>query len=484
MQKAADGSVAIIEPDIFKTTDPNYYVLYDKAEFSFNDGGLWADLTAVDFWSLPLAMHVNNNPGGIAYAGPKDATLTREKIISNLHNDFNTYTQGKNSTVIGNWEGLFLNYTSPQTASDPTENTMLRVVAPAKAMLRADKALQFPQDYLGPYIDIIWNFYKQPGNALQVDCSELVGDDVFQSQYQATHGGKAFQSTYSIFTGSVNNNGDFVFTNKNPTPDSITITKPISNSSSINDSVSSVTSNGTTIAVPFFAGTLTTTNYPPNIAPANHTIDAVIARDMCAAFDVDLLGKPNIAPLSKTYFSNANKQGLFFQDNPLYTGVRVPYDVYSRAIHNEMITYAFAYDDILGQDGTISGIGLGTLYIDIGNLSGTNIPNLHPNDGIKYNVSFVMGVTEDNEIYDANYNGTKITSNTRLTGVISPLNIGYHSAGAAQSAGYDETMSISLDPLYFDFSDYTKEIDGVIFSSVDGYNIGVIIPAPPPDYMG
>jgi hypothetical protein len=85
----------------------------------------------------------------------------------------------------------------------------------------------------------------------------------------------------------------------------------------------------------------------------NTTIRSIIVKNITAAFTVNFLPAANNDSLVKPY----NKDN-FYLANPLQkapAGSGPWYNLYTRAIHAAIpIIYAFAYDDVLGQDGTIN----------------------------------------------------------------------------------------------------------------------------------
>ncbi len=460
IQKGANGNVSVAEPNILQINDPNYYVLYDKVEFSFNDGGVWANLTSVDYFSLPLVVYVDGG-SSVSMTGPHSITATREELIGAIKSNFNRYTYGKTDGInnaVEAWDKLFITYNGP-VSDGSVGDTVLRVISPGKAVFSTHSDSKFPDTYLGSYVDKIWEYYKN--NTLQINCGELIGDKDFQTKYLSKYG-REFGEDRKVFVGQVNNAGEFVFKNNVPNADEVKFLKP--------------TKDGATISTPFFAGILTTTNYPADTAPANHTIDAILSREICAAFDVGLLCKTGSSVLSKEYFSQL--KGKFFQHKPeLCNNNEVSYDVYSKVIHDLMLTYAFAYDDTLGQDGTISGKDIRTLYIDIGSMTNTKIPVLQPKDDTEYNVSFVLGHEKDKSPYNVRYNGNKVEGSELFKGK-APLSVECDIDGKGEKYS---TMLINLKPYYIDFPEQDTKIAGADVD-VNGENITVKFPAPPKDY--
>lgn len=331
------GNLAIIDPDGFKPRDQNYYTLYDKIEFSYNNSGVWVNPTAVDFFSLPIGIQLPGSTSGFKQAG---LLTSREAIFNQIHAVFNA----DDKTPKKIWNNLFANYKDDQGGQ-----TVLRLMATGKAMITnvADttpfdsRYLSNQKDYGFNYIDFLWSYYQN--NTLTVDCSELRGNPA------------APKLADYIFTGSVKDN---VFKFNNQAGEyPILMKKPAE-------------------SMPFFAGAgLLDPGFENNNTPG-----AIIVREMTSAVIAGLLPANNVT-LDKTFF--IKNKGSYFTRNPLLPvpAGQIPwYDLYSKALHSfgssEPI-YAFAYDDALGQDGTLydpNSTTPSTLTVTLGDMTGTQIP--------------------------------------------------------------------------------------------------------------
>ena len=123
--------MAIIDPDGFKTRDSNYYTVYDKFEFTFNEDGLWINPTSVDFFSIPIKLSLPTSPD-LKSSGFSDK---RSDILASVWKEFSQ------SVSSNEWNKLFLNFDS---------GTTLRVMAPGKAMRDTGPGSNptFASDYL------------------------------------------------------------------------------------------------------------------------------------------------------------------------------------------------------------------------------------------------------------------------------------------------------------------------------------------------
>src|SRR5579872_3333920 len=232
------GAIAIVDPDGFKPRDENYYTLYDKIEFSYNDHGVWVNPTAVDFFSIPISIQLPGSTSGFKQAG---LLKSRSDILNQVHTIFNG---DKTTTPPKVWNNLFVNYKD----DDQGISTVLRLVAPGKAMI--GDADTFDSLYLSnkkaygfSYIDNLWSYYQT--NTLTIDCSELRGNPL------------APQLADYNFTGHVI--GDvFTFSNHSGDYHSVLMNKP-------------------TESKPFFAGAGLLSS------ETNNTPEAIIVREMTSA---------------------------------------------------------------------------------------------------------------------------------------------------------------------------------------------------------
>ena len=120
-----NGKAALAYPAGWVSGDPNYDVLHDCAEFTYNSGGMYCNTTMVDMFSVPLA---------IKLTGAKDQTTgtlkdgARAKIFSDVR-----AADGFGRLVIDD----------------------KRVIAPGHGL---DSGL-FAKDYFAPSIDEAWSAY-------------------------------------------------------------------------------------------------------------------------------------------------------------------------------------------------------------------------------------------------------------------------------------------------------------------------------------
>ena len=120
-----NGKAALAYPAGWVAGDPNYDVLHDCAEFTYNSGGMYCNTTMVDMFSVPLA---------IKLSGAKEQTTgtlkdgARAKVFDDVRS-----AEGFDRLVIGD----------------------RRVIAPGHGL---DSGL-FAKDYFAPAIDEAWSAY-------------------------------------------------------------------------------------------------------------------------------------------------------------------------------------------------------------------------------------------------------------------------------------------------------------------------------------
>ncbi|MBC7274611.1 MAG: glycosyl hydrolase [Streptomyces sp.] len=119
------GNAALQYPAGWVKSDPNYGVLHDCAEFTYNSAGMFCNTTMVDMFSVPLAIRLT---------GAQDQTT-------------GTVRPGGRAAVFDAIRGV--EEFAPLIVDDT------RVIAPGHGL---DAGL-FPEDYLAPYIDEVWSTY-------------------------------------------------------------------------------------------------------------------------------------------------------------------------------------------------------------------------------------------------------------------------------------------------------------------------------------
>ncbi|MFD8326793.1 beta-1,3-glucanase family protein [Streptomyces lydicus] len=139
--KDGNGKPALAYPAGWVAGDPNYDVLHDCAEFTYNDGGMYCNTTMVDMFSVPLAIRLT---------GARDQTTgtlkdgARARIFSDVKG-----AEGFDRLVIGD----------------------KRVIAPGYGL---DSGL-FAKDYFAPAVDEAWSAYSGKDLSVTTDAGTFTG---------------------------------------------------------------------------------------------------------------------------------------------------------------------------------------------------------------------------------------------------------------------------------------------------------------------
>ncbi|MFE9809794.1 beta-1,3-glucanase family protein [Streptomyces sp. NPDC005548] len=120
-----NGNAALQYPAGWVTSDPNYAVLHDCAEFTYNSAGMFCNTTMVDMFSVPMNIRLN---------GDKEQTT-------------GTVRDGGRAAAFAAVKGI--EDFAPLVVDD------VRVIAPGHGL---DAGL-FAKDYFAPYIDEVWSTY-------------------------------------------------------------------------------------------------------------------------------------------------------------------------------------------------------------------------------------------------------------------------------------------------------------------------------------
>lgn len=368
------ASHRILDPDALNTNDSNFYILYDKIEFTYVvPGNPEVDLnpTAVDFFCLPLYLQLVTN-SGVQSSG---FNQNRANMIANIKTIFSQNDKTPNKI----WNKLIIPFKDPSTQA---EIAQLRIASTGKAMTTAP--VLFDPMYLSNsaaygfnWIQNVWTTYYQ-SHTLNIDATELSPPN------------------NQIFTGHVNGANQFVFTGANGSP-TVTINLPSS-------------------SYPFFGAAGDSFN------TSNNTPQAIIVRDLTSAAITGLLPTSSSNILNSSFF--ASQRSNFYTNNPLLPAAGQNtgpwYDLYSKALHSfNSNIYTFAYDDLLGTSGTVAAnmSDSPSVVISLGDLTGTTIPDPFT-DTTLYNIT--VNFSPSNPIY---YQGQPLQNNQTLTNITMPFTV-------------------------------------------------------------
>ncbi|WP_405410619.1 beta-1,3-glucanase family protein [Streptomyces decoyicus] len=136
-----NGKAALAYPAGWVSGDPNYDVLHDCAEFTYNSGGMYCNTTMVDMFSVPLAIKL---------------TGAREQTTGTLK------------------DGARAKIFSDVRAADGFERLVIddkRVIAPGHGL---DSGL-FAKDYFAPAVDEAWSAYAGKDLTVTTDAGTFTG---------------------------------------------------------------------------------------------------------------------------------------------------------------------------------------------------------------------------------------------------------------------------------------------------------------------
>jgi hypothetical protein len=377
---AADTDYSFVQPSTSNPSDNNYYRFFDKFEFSYTQNNtLYIDPTAVDFFCIPINIHDTKNQNSGAPLG-----INRDFIMSSIRRTF------KSTSSHASWDSLFLKQFN--------DTTIVRVNSPSNTL--------FSPNYLSNgsfnYIDSLIKFYQN--NSVVIDCSALRDSNgaVYKFYNYSDSVTPANNPGAYLFTGKINSRKKWVFKN-NPSGGFRVMTD-----SSINmDSVTSWDFFGPGVS-PF--------------ATVNYTVQSILVEKLTGAFTVGLLPAPNGQKLDSAYLQNTS---AYYQPNKqLHNTTTGPwYNLYTQALHKVIPQiYAFAFDDLLGQSGTLtSSDNTDTVTITLGNMGNINVMPPTPYNvlpaTLTYNSGFSKQVLNGDTVYVDTFHWTNPSSQ--------PANAGY-----------------------------------------------------------
>ncbi|MGW7662256.1 beta-1,3-glucanase family protein [Streptomyces sp. NPDC054756] len=136
-----NGNAALQYPAGWVSSDPNFPVLHDCAEFTFNSSGMFCNTTMVDMFSVPLSIRLT---------GDKNQTTGKLKA-------------GGRASV----------FDAVRAAGDFAKLVVddTRVIAPGHGL---DAGL-FAKDYFAPYIDEVWSTYTGRDLTVKTNAGTFTG---------------------------------------------------------------------------------------------------------------------------------------------------------------------------------------------------------------------------------------------------------------------------------------------------------------------
>ncbi|WP_255949859.1 glycoside hydrolase family 64 protein [Streptomyces odontomachi] len=136
---------ALVEPSVTNPSDPNIDIQWGFCEFTFNSAELYANITAVDFVSIPVGLKLTNGSGATqTVQGLPNGAL--DTICAGLVAQHNADGQGWNQLIV------------------TSGGQNLRALSPVKAMVGSGGLFS---GYYDGYVDQVWSKYAS--TPLKVD---------------------------------------------------------------------------------------------------------------------------------------------------------------------------------------------------------------------------------------------------------------------------------------------------------------------------
>lgn len=175
-------SAALVEPSPLNPSDPNINIEWDFCEFTFNEAQLYANITYVDFVSVPIALTLVNTAGKSQHI-TGTATNGLDAVCAALKEQASTdKNPGWASLVVSKPGGGNLRALSPNHAPNPSDF----------------------QGYYQAYVDAVYSKYTNTPLTIDTQASYgLVSGTVINGSLDFGAGGKfAKPSTGDIFSCS------------------------------------------------------------------------------------------------------------------------------------------------------------------------------------------------------------------------------------------------------------------------------------------
>ncbi|WP_194926680.1 glycoside hydrolase family 64 protein [Catenulispora pinisilvae] len=134
----------LVEPSVSNSSDPNIDIMWDFCEFTYNDAQMYANISFVDFVSLPISLTLTGSGGTQSAAGLAAGGL--DTVCSGLIAQHNADGAG--------WDQLVVT----------SNGANLRALSPNNGIVINGSLFS---GYYQPYVDQVWSQYS--GQTLTVD---------------------------------------------------------------------------------------------------------------------------------------------------------------------------------------------------------------------------------------------------------------------------------------------------------------------------
>jgi hypothetical protein len=343
------SSTEISPPSVGTPRDPTFYTLYQNFELTLDANyELWANVSNVDFFSLPMQVASRTYPSGNLYPTLDNLTATgmapttkRSTVLSTVSTDFQNLDQSPGAE----WSKLFLPfYTDPYAVSGEPATT-LRILSAKQSISFATNGFTDAGQPFGAFAsDYLTNYSEGP----------VTGESYMQAlgAYYAYGGGESLEmiiypanesaTTYTV-TGV---NGDDMLLNfETSTPGAPDFTVDLTKL--------------TTFAL--LGGDVGVWDGDDVFNPPGVNVyNTEVAKLMSALFSAGMLPPRDsvVQPIDSQESYFVNYRSTYFANPTGFTDLGPWYNLYDYSLHNLMIKtggyglgYAYDYDDLLGLGG-------------------------------------------------------------------------------------------------------------------------------------
>lgn len=143
---------ALVEPSVTNPTDPNLNLNWSFAELTYNENELYANISYVDFVSVPVSLTLRSASGGtkhVAGMGPNGLDLVCDRL------------RAQDNIDGAGWSRLIV--------QEPRSGRNLRAMSPNTGIVTNNSLFQ---GYYQPYVDQVWAKYSRETLAINTQAPQ------------------------------------------------------------------------------------------------------------------------------------------------------------------------------------------------------------------------------------------------------------------------------------------------------------------------
>ncbi|CAK7231433.1 hypothetical protein SBRCBS47491_007928 [Sporothrix bragantina] len=145
----------LVEPSVTNPADPNYPLRWDFCEFTYNTTEMFANISYVDFVSIPVALELTSTDGS--------ATQTVAGLPSNGLSTICEALQAQQLVDCAGWDQLVVQITSATAGT-----SFLRALSPYCGMIMNSSLFA---NYFDPYVAQVWSKYLSTAVTIDTQAS-------------------------------------------------------------------------------------------------------------------------------------------------------------------------------------------------------------------------------------------------------------------------------------------------------------------------